>query len=125
MAIVLDAGALIAIDQRDRKLGALLRVAHRDRLPVRTSAAVLAQIWRDGARQANLARMLTGVDVAAVDEPSGRQIGELLVRSKTSDAVDAHVAVLTAAGDIILTSDVNDLRHLMNARQVQARLELV
>lgn len=125
VAIVLDAGALMAIDQRDRRVGALLRVAQRDRLPVRTSAAVLAQVWRDGAKQAKLAMALTGVEVAAVQEASGRRVGELLARSKTSDVVDAHVAVLTAAGDIILTSDIKDLRHLLNVRGIRAGLQRV
>lgn len=125
MAIVLDAGAVIAIDHRDRKVGALLRVAARERLPVRTSAEVIVQVWRDGARQVNLARTLVGVDVAAVDEFAGRRIGELLARIKTSDVVDAHVATITAAGDVILTSDIKDMRQLVNARRMQARLEPV
>ncbi len=45
-----------AIDRRDRAVAAMLRVAQLARLPVRTSAAVVGQVWRDGARQANLAR---------------------------------------------------------------------
>lgn len=113
VAVVLDAGALIAIDQRDRRVEALLRVAQRDRLPVRTSAAADAHVWRDGARQANLAWTLTGVDVAAIHQAAGWRVGELLAGSKTSDVVDGHVAVLAAPGDIVLTSDVKDLRHLL------------
>ena len=42
MTVVLDAGALIAIDKRDRSVGAMLRVLHRDDMPVLTSAAVVA-----------------------------------------------------------------------------------
>jgi hypothetical protein len=33
MTVVLDAGALIAIDRRDRAVGAILRVAQQQRLP--------------------------------------------------------------------------------------------
>jgi len=50
VAIVLDAGVLIGVDRRDRRVGALLRIAQRERIPVRTSAAVVAQAWRGAAR---------------------------------------------------------------------------
>ena len=53
MALVLDAGGLIAIDRLDRAVGAMLRVAQQEKLPVRTSAAVVAQVWRNGSLQAN------------------------------------------------------------------------
>jgi len=52
---VLNSGALIAIDKRDRKVGAMLRVLQREGVPVRTSAAAVAQVWRDGHRQAKAA----------------------------------------------------------------------
>lgn len=44
MAIILDAGALVAIDRRDRRVRALLDVAPTNKVPVSTSAAVLAQV---------------------------------------------------------------------------------
>jgi hypothetical protein len=70
VAIMLDAGGLIAIDNNDRRVGALLRIANRERIPVRTSAVVVAQAWRDGARQANLARPLAGTNIVSVAQPS-------------------------------------------------------
>ncbi len=120
MAIVLDAGGLIAIDNNDRRIGALLRIAHRDRIPVRTSAAVVAQAWRDGARQANLARTLAGIDIVPVDTVVGRRIGELLERTGTADVVDGHVALLTDPGDIVITSDRSDIERLLESRSVTA-----
>lgn len=125
MAVVLDAGGLIAIDRRDRRVGAMLRVAQRERLRVRTSACVVAQVWRDGARQANLARALTGVDVVAVDSASARRIGELLSRSRTADVVDAHLALIAGAADTIVTNDESDIRRLLDARDVHASLVIV
>ena len=71
MTAVLDAGALIAIDKRDRTIGAMLRVLQRDRIPVVTSATVVAQAWRDPRRQANLARTLCGVWAAPKNPDSG------------------------------------------------------
>lgn len=122
MTAVLDAGALVAIDRRDRRVGALLRVLQRAGLPVRTSAGVVAQVWRDGRKQANLARVLAGVAVLAIDETSSRRIGELLAATGTADLVDAHVALLCTSGDHVLTSDRGDIDALVRARTVEALL---
>ncbi len=54
MKAVLDAGALVAVDRRDRAIGAQLRVLQQQGTPIRASSAVVGQVWRDGRRQANL-----------------------------------------------------------------------
>ena len=125
MAIVLDAGGLIAIDNKDRRVGALLEIAHRERIPVRTSAAVVAQAWRDGARQANLARTLAGMNIVSVDTAFGRRIGELLAQTGTADVVDGHVALLTDPGDIVITSDKSDIERLLESRSITAAYTIV
>lgn len=120
MAIVLDAGALVAIDRGDRETN---RVLHRARLGgVRTSCAVVAQVWRDGARQARLALALRGIDVVPLDEETDRRIGELLRETGTSDVVDGHVALMVGPGDLVATSDVGDIGRLLDARRVRAKL---
>jgi predicted nucleic acid-binding protein len=118
MALILDAGALIAIDRRDRRVGAMLRVAQRDGLTVRTSAAVVAQVWRDSARQASLAMVLRGVQILPVDEVAGKRIGELLGRTRSSDIVDGHVAVMAVTGDVVATSDAGDIQRLLDSRRI-------
>jgi hypothetical protein len=125
MALLLHAGALIAIDRGDRKVGAMLRVAAAAGLPVRTSAAVVAQVWRGGPRNAQLAKVLAGVGVHALDPVTARPLGLLLGRAGTSDVVDGHIALLAAAGDRILTSDVSDLDRLLLARAVAATVVAV
>lgn len=122
MTAVLDAGALIAIDRRDRRVGALLRVLQRAGVPVRTSAGVVAQVWRDGRKQANLARVLAGVAVLAIEETASRRIGELLAATGTADLVDAHVALLCTSGDHVLTSARGDIDALVRARTVETLL---
>jgi hypothetical protein len=117
---VLDSGALIAIDKRDRRVGAMLRVLQRDGVPVHTSAAVVAQVWRDGRRQVNLARVLPGVDVAALDDVAAKRVGELLRANGTSDLADAHVALLVQPQGSVLTSDEAGLRTLLRTRRVKA-----
>jgi hypothetical protein len=119
MTVLLDAGALIAIDKRDRSVGAMLRILQRDAVPLATSGAVLAQAWRDPLRQANLARVLTGVHVAALDEAAGRQVGELLRANGTADLADAHLSLLVRDQDRVLTSDDEDIRTLLRTRRVK------
>ncbi|HMD46799.1 MAG TPA: hypothetical protein VKG43_11600 [Acidimicrobiales bacterium] len=125
MTLVLDAGVLIALDRRDRRIGALLRVAQRDEIAVTTSAAVVAQVWRSGSRQANLARVLAGVDVASLDGPTARRVGEVSARSGTPDVVDAHLALLVGNDDTVLTADPGDLRRILDARSVSATIRTI
>lgn len=120
MKAVLDAGALVAVERRDRRIGALLRVLQQRRVPLWTSAAVLAQVWRDGARQATLARLLQGVGVRPLALDDGKQAGALLGSTGTDDVVDAHLALLLEAGDRVLTSDSDDVLRLLAARRVRA-----
>jgi hypothetical protein len=122
VSAVLDAGALVAVDKRDRAVGAMLRVLQRDSVPVLTSAGALAQVWRDGRRQANLARVLPGVDIAAVDEVSAKKVGELLEENGSTDLVDAHVALLVQPGDHVLTRDEPDIKALLRTRRVSATI---
>ncbi len=57
--IVLDAGALIALESRGLVITTALQVALRRRVPVRVSTGALAQVWRGGAgRGWELARIL-------------------------------------------------------------------
>ena len=125
MKAVLDAGALVAVDRRDRAVGAQLRVLQRLGTPLRASAAVVGQVWRDGRKQANLARVLAGVGIEPLDQGDGKRIGELLRRAGSADIVDAHVALLVAPADVVLTSDLDDIRALLRAHGVPAHVQPV
>lgn len=115
-ALVLDAGALVAVDRDDRGRLEKLEVATQTGRQVRTSAMVLAQVWRDGrGRQATLARTLKYMDVRPVSQDDGRRAGELLATAGLSDAIDATVALLARSGDQLYTSDPIDLRRLCEA----------
>jgi hypothetical protein len=123
MKAVLDAGALVAIDRRNRAIGAHLRVLQQQGTPLRVSSAVLGQVWRDGRKQANLARVLAGIGIEPLGSDDGKRIGELLAVAGSSDVVDAHVALMTAPTDLVLTSDPGDIRKLLLARMVPARIQ--
>src|SRR5437764_13663901 len=108
MSTVLDADALVAVDKRDRRLGAMLRVLQREGVPVLTSAGVVAQVWRDGRREANLARILPGVDTTAIDDGAAKKTRELLKQNRSDDLVAANVALLLQPDDQILTRAAPD-----------------
>lgn len=92
---------------------ARLRVAQRSSIGLRTTAIVIAQVWRDPTgRQAPLARLLRAVDVRLVDQPLGREAGVLIGRAGMSDPIDATVVLAAEHGDRIVTSDVDDIRRL-------------
>lgn len=121
MAIVADAGALIALDRGDRAVAARIDAAQRRGVQVVTSSACVAQVWRDGGgRQSRLARLLKGIDERPLDPVTSRNVGELCARAGTSDVVDAHVASLAKAGDVVLMSDDRDLTALLAAARVRA-----
>lgn len=122
MTVVLDAGALVAVERGDRDVvGIIERERRAGRMP-RTHGGVVGQVWRGaGPRQAVLARLLAGVDVVPLDEDFGRRAGVLLARSGARDVIDAAVVLLAAADlDEILTSDPRDIAALVAAAGTHA-----
>jgi hypothetical protein len=120
-ALILDAGALVAIDRDDRAMVARLRAAQHHGLELRTNAMAVAQVWRDRhGRQVNLARLLRAVDVRAVSQRDGRDAGVLQAAASTADAIDATVVLLAAPGDRILTTDPKDITVLVAAAENRA-----
>lgn len=90
-------------------------------------APVVAQAWRAGARQANLARLLAGCRVEEMTDERAHAVGELLGAAGTADIVDG--AVVECAGrlgaEAILSSDPEDMRRLAQAAGWTGRVETV
>lgn len=110
-AVVLDAGALIAVDRADRRIVRLLELAQEIHVP----AAALAQAWRNPARQVRLVRVTSadGVTTHPLDTAGARAAGQLCAATATSDVVDASVVLVARSVDgITITSDPDDLRRL-------------
>jgi predicted nucleic acid-binding protein len=115
-ALILDAAAFIAIDRNDRSMIARLRVARVHGYELRTSAIVIAQVWRSlEGKQANVARILRAVDVRSVDEQMGRDAGVLLTKARANDPVDATVVLVARSEDRVLTSDPGDIARLASS----------
>lgn len=114
-AIALDAGALIALERADERVRALCREALRTGVRLVIPAAVLAQVWREGRRQAALSMALKGrtTHVVALDELLAKAVGLLCGRAGTSNVVDASL-VLVARREraLVVTGDAHDIRRL-------------
>jgi predicted nucleic acid-binding protein len=105
-----DTGVLIGIGRRDTAAWAWLkRAAERGGPPLVCTAAV-AECWRDGRRQALLARALDVCDLAPIDLELARAAGEALANVPGAATIDALVAATAArAGALLVTADVGDL----------------
>jgi hypothetical protein len=116
VTVVLDAGALVAVERGDREMIAVIKRERQAGRAPRTHGGVIGQVWRGGrGRQANLARLLPGLEVHAIDEALGRRCGALLGTAGGSDVIDAGVVLIAQDGDEIFTADPPDLRDLARA----------
>lgn len=115
--IVLDTGALVALDRGDTPMWARVARAVADDLPVVVPAGALAQAWRRGGpRQERLARALADCEPASFDQHA-KAAGELCGRAHADDVVGASVALVAAhqAARVLYTSDPGDLRRLLES----------
>jgi len=115
--LLLDAGFLISVDRGEGSARVFLTAALRHDTRLATTHPVVAQVWRDGSRQARLARFLHSVVIYPFDD--GSRVGNLLARSGSIDVVDAHLVTVAARlSEPILTGDVDDLEALIAALDV-------
>lgn len=110
--MTLDAGALIAFERGDQRLRALVQEARATDARLGVPATVLAQVWRDGARQARLATLVKSrsVEIVVLDAAGAKASGRLCGLAGTADIVDASVVLAARVrGDRVVTSDPEDI----------------
>ncbi|MBV9661419.1 MAG: PIN domain-containing protein [Acidimicrobiales bacterium] len=115
MSLVLDAGALIAVERGDRDTAAVIEVVRREHRLVVVPAGVVGQVWRGGRRQVRLARLLNTRDVLveALTDAAARAAGVLCGTAGTTDVIDASVVLTARRHDaIVISSDRADLEAL-------------
>lgn len=119
-----DTGMLVALDRNEREAWVVLRrLVNRGEVPS-VPTVVTAQAWRDGRRQAQLARALDDCRPEVLGEELARKAGELCRRSRTADIVDAVVIESAARRkDDVYTGDSVDLEHL--AEHVDSEVAIV
>jgi hypothetical protein len=110
--VTLDAGALIAFERGRRDVDLILDRAVGTDVRISIPAGALAQVWRDGGRQARLARLLEGdhVDVVALDDRAARAIGQICRATGATDVIDVSVVLCARLRrQAVVTSDPGDL----------------
>lgn len=89
-------------------------------------APVLAEGWRGGPRQANMARLLSMCEVEEMSEVHAKAVGVLAGRSGHDDIVD--VTVVEGAirrGDGVATSNRHHIELIARAAGVDIRIEAI
>lgn len=115
MSLILDAGALIAVERDDRDTAALIEVARQEHRSVVVPAGVVGQVWRGGGRQARLARLLNAREVVVepLTDAGARAAGVLCGAAGTADVIDASVVLAARRHHAtVLSSDRGDLEVL-------------
>ncbi len=111
--VTLDSGALIAFERGDRRMVAHLKEATLRGSSLTVPSVVIAETWRGGARSARIASLLQACQVELLDEALARLAGEARGKTKGAGVIDAIVMGSAARrGDIVLTSDLDDLLRL-------------
>jgi hypothetical protein len=113
--LTLDAGALIALERNDRRVVAILSRAVELGYSLAVPAGVVGQVWRDGRRQARLARFLRAdrLQVEVLDDERAREAGQLCGIRRTRDVIDASVVLCARRhGHRVVTADPVDIRRL-------------
>lgn len=113
--LTLDAGALIAFERNERIVVSLIARAREHGVRLAVPAGVVGQVWRDGRRQARVARLLASdmTEIEPLDDLRARLAGQLCGVAGTSDVIDACIVLCARErGHAVATSDVEDLRRL-------------
>lgn len=124
--VTYDTGVLVAAERNDRTMWQRHAALIEEEIVPVVPAPVLAQAWRGGARQANLARFLRSCEIEPMSEELARSIGVLVGHTGHDDIVD--VAVVEGAirrGDAIVTSDADDIRKVTAGAGVALRIQSV
>ena len=81
-----------------------------------TSSGCVARSWRGGGpRRALLARLLRGVREQPLGPDASKAVGELCAAAGSDDVGDGHITLIARGGDVVVTSDADDLRALLKA----------
>lgn len=111
--MIFDAGVFIALDTRSKRrvVAAIVEQMRIDGKVIRTTSPVLAQAWRDPARQVAMARLVKTLDVLPFGD--SKAVGIRCADTGTSDVVDADLTIWAEVlGDTVLTTDPRDMTKL-------------
>ncbi len=124
--VTYDTGALIAADHNDRSMWALHAGLLAEEVVPTIPSPVLAEAWRGGGRQANLARLLALCSVEDLTVDQAKAVGVLAGKAGHDDIVD--VIVVEGAlrrRDAVVTSNPTHVRAIADAVHARLRIETI
>lgn len=126
--LVLDAGGVSAIAEGNGVARATLERARREGWVVVIPAPVLVEVHTGRWDHARIDLVINAVDMLIQTTPErARQAGVLRSRSGVLDVVDAIVVAeaVAALPAVIMTSDPDDIRSLVEAAGAQERVLII
>jgi predicted nucleic acid-binding protein len=130
--LTFDTGAVFALERRRANIVKVVETATHDEVPITVPVVVLAEWWRGRTKLREL--ILRGVRIDPLTERLAKIAGEALaaVTGETASGIpnaltiDAVVVASAASrGDIIYTSDPDDLRRFCEFFRSVKRIEKV
>ena len=109
--ITFDTGALIALERRSLRARQIVELALESKTRITVPSAVLVEWWR--GRTDLRERIQAAVRVEPLSPELARAAGEAIAAVRGATPIDAIVMASAAArGDVVYTSDVDDLMSL-------------
>lgn len=119
--ITFDTGALVALERRDRKMRSFMTAALEIGARITVPAPVVSEWWR--GQRGPTARILDAVVIEAMAGDLAKLVGETMGRVRGATLVDTLVVASAAQrGDLVLTSDMDDLTRIRDAAFPSVRL---
>ena len=124
--VTYDTGALVAAERNNRQMWALHAGYLAEEVIPTVPAAVLAQSWRGGSRQASLSRLLRLCDTEPMSENLAKDVGVLAGKSGHDDIVDVSVVEgAVRRGDAVVTSNLTHIWTIAEAAGARLRIESI
>ena len=121
-----DTGALVAAERNNRQMWALHAGYLAEEVIPTVPAAVLAEAWRGGSRQASLSRLLRLCDTEPMSENLAKDVGVLAGKSGHDDIVDVSVVEgAVRRGDAVVTSNLTHIWTIAEAAGARLRIESI
>ena len=124
--VTYDTGALIAADRNDRGMWSLHAGFLAEEAVVTVPSPVVAEAWRGGSRQANLARLLALCEIEELSYEQARRVGILAGKAGHDDIVD--VTVVEGAirrRDAVITSNPTHITSIADASRTRLTIETI
>jgi predicted nucleic acid-binding protein len=122
--ITFDTGALVAIERRDRVMLAFMTAALASGTRITVPSPVVSEWWR--GQRGPVSRILDAVVIEPLSPSLAKLVGETLGIGRGCTLVDAVVVASAARrGDLVLTSDVDDLTRIRDIAFPSVRVRRV